>query len=71
MRKKDQTMFTFWVPDAEAAAIREAVAYLDSVKPDGAPKITVSSECRRALSNTVKRAAGRLGRAQKKDTDHE
>jgi hypothetical protein len=67
VRKKDQTMFTFWVPDAEAAAIREAVAYLDSIKPPGAPDVTISGECRRALRNTVKRAAGRPERAEKKE----
>lgn len=67
MRKKDQTMFTFWVPDAEAEAIRDAVTYLDSIKPAGAPKVTVSSECRRALRNTVKRAAGRPERKGESD----
>lgn len=40
-------MFTFWLPDEEATAARDAVAELDT---------TITEECRRALRNTVKRA---------------
>ncbi len=46
-RKPGQTMLTFWLPDAEAEAARQAVTDLDT---------TISDECRRALRNTVKRA---------------
>jgi hypothetical protein len=46
-RKPGQTMFTFWLPDEEATAARDAVAELDT---------TITEECRRALRNTVKRA---------------
>jgi hypothetical protein len=60
-------MLTFWLPDAEAEAAKEAIAQINAANPDSTD-ITISSECRRALRNTVQRA-GRLGRAEKKDTD--
>ena len=46
-RKPGQTMFTFWLPDEEAAEARAAIAELGT---------TITDECRRALRNTVKRA---------------
>lgn len=46
-RKPGQTMFTFWLPDEDAQAARDAVAELNT---------SITAECRRALRNTVKRA---------------
>ena len=55
-RGEGQKMVTFWLPEAEFEAAKEAVAYLDATKPAGAAKVTMTDECRRALRNTVKRA---------------
>jgi hypothetical protein len=63
MRKPGQRMITFYMPDAEFDAFKSA--YL-------AAGDTATEILRKAAANYVKRAdrAGRLGRAEKKDTEH-
>lgn len=54
-RKPGQKMITFYVPEAEFNAAKEAIAYLDANKPAGSPRVTMTTECREALQRMVKR----------------
>lgn len=55
-RGKDQKMLTFWLPEADWEAARQAVAKLNESRPEGTAEVTVASECRKALRAAVKRA---------------
>lgn len=48
-------MITFWLPEAEYEAAKDAIAYLDATRPQGAARITLTTVCREALVRAAKR----------------
>lgn len=57
-------MITFWLPEAEYEAAKDAIAYLDATRVAGAPRVTLTTVCREALGRAAKRVNRQRGSAE-------